>query len=460
MKIINIHLVSLGCAKNLVDSESMSDILRDDGFEFISDPEQANVIIINTCGFIESAKKEAIDKIFEMSQYKKTAGNEGICDYLIVTGCLSQRYHGQIKEQIPEIDAIIGTAEYESISSIIRDLYKSEPDKNPSQTQLHNPIIKVNQENTISHLSVNRTPSTRGYAYLKVAEGCSNFCTYCAIPGIRGGFVSRPMDDIVNEAINLSNKGFYEIVLIAQDTTRYGRDIYGMNSLPELIHKISAIEKVKKIRILYCYADGITDELISEMRDNPKVAKYIEMPIQHADNAVLARMNRRDTREGISKVISKLRKAIPDIVIRTTVLVGFPGETVEEFNNLLSFIEETKFDLLGCFVYSAEEGTPAYTMRPKIAKRVAEKRQSDIMVSQKAISRKANTEKLDKVIKVTIESIAPDGIFYYGRSDGQAPEIDPPILVAATTEPLTLGETYKIKIVDINDYELIGVTCE
>lgn len=459
MKNIKIHLVSLGCAKNLVDSESMSDILREDSFEFTSDPVCANVIIINTCGFIESAKKEAIDKIFEMAQYKHSSGSEGICDFLIVTGCLSQRYHGQMKEQIPEIDAIVGTSEYCSISNIINDLYKSESFINSATGELHNPIIKVNQDNTISHLSYNRTPSTKGFAYLKVAEGCSNFCSYCAIPSIRGCFISRPIEDIVKEAGILADKGFYEIVLIAQDTTRYGLDIYGRNVLPELIARISAINKVRKIRILYCYADGITDELISVIRDNTKVAKYIEMPIQHADNGVLARMNRRDTRERIADVISRLRKAVPDIVIRTTVLVGFPEETVDEFNNLLSFIEEIKFDLLGCFVFSAEEGTTAYKMKPKIAKRVAEKRQSDIMISQKEISRLKNIERLGSVVAITIESIAPDGIFYSGRGDGQAPEIDPPVLVAATNEPLIIGETYNVKIIDINDYELIGVTC-
>jgi ribosomal protein S12 methylthiotransferase len=459
MKNNKIHLVSLGCAKNLVDSESMSDILREGGFEFTSDPACANVIIINTCGFIESAKKEAIDKIFEMAQYKRTAGIEGVCDFLVVTGCLSQRYHSQMKEQMPEIDAILGTSEYNSINDIIKDLYQSDYYKNSTIGDLHNPIIKVNQDNTTSHLSFNRTPSTVGYAYLKVAEGCSNFCAYCAIPSIRGCFISRPVEDILQEACNLADKGFYEIVLIAQDTTRYGMDIYGRNVLPELINRISAIDKVRKIRILYCYADGITDELISVMRDNPKVAKYIEMPIQHADNAVLARMNRRDTRERIAEVIKQLRQSIPDIVIRTTVLVGFPGETVEEFNNLLSFIEEIKFDLLGCFVFSAEEGTPAYKMKPRIAKRVAEKRQSDIMISQKEISRLKNIGKLGFEMTVTIESIAPDGIFYMGRGDGQAPEIDPVVLVAATNEPLTIGDTYNIKIVDITEYELIGVTC-
>ena len=467
---IGVHMVSLGCAKNLVDSESMCGILADNGYRLTTDPVQARVIVVNTCGFIESAKKEAIDKILEMAEYKKNdsrppvsqssepsdgATVSGQCDFLIVAGCLAQRYAPNIRSSIPEVDAILGTSEYGSIADTIRSLYEqrsgSFPDQEPPA-----PIVRTQRTAGLSHLQEERILSTRGYAYLKVAEGCSNHCTYCAIPGIRGDFRSRDFDELVAEAKSLTDKGIYEIVLIAQDTTRYGLDIYGERRLPALIREISQIPAVRKIRVLYCYSDGITPELIEEMRTNPKVAHYIEMPIQHASDTVLRRMNRRDTARSIAHNIRALRKAIPGITIRTTVLVGFPGETEEEFEELYRFVERMRFDLLGCFVFSPEEGTPAFSMRPKIPRTVARSRYHRIMALQNRIASKKVLAKLRKKITITVESISDDGIFYLGRGDAQAPEIDPPVTIAATAEPLTIGNEYVVQIVDISDNELTG----
>ncbi|MHB8962299.1 MAG: 30S ribosomal protein S12 methylthiotransferase RimO [Saccharofermentanales bacterium] len=473
-------MVSLGCAKNLVDSESMCSILADDDFLLTDNPSAAQVIVVNTCGFIESAKKEAIAKILEMADYKRFRGNvndssvtdvrpaeppahaatlecSGICDFLIVAGCLAQRYSSEISESIPEVDAIIGTSEYGSIARIIRELYSIE-NTVPSAPNTSRPaLIRTEKSLSLKYLTTTRIPSTHGFAYLKVAEGCSNCCSYCAIPGIRGAFRSRPLPELVREAQKLADMGYYELVLIAQDTTRYGTDIYGARMLPELIRQVSAIPGIRKIRVLYCYSDGITPELIEEMTSNPKVARYIEMPIQHASDSMLRRMNRRDTASSIEQNIQALRQAMPDITIRTTVLVGFPGETREEFEDLYNFIRRMKFDLLGCFVFSAEEGTPAYDMKPKVPESTAQSRFRRIMELQQGISLNKNMDNKGKKIKITIESVADDGIFYLGRSDAQAPEIDPPVYIAAADEALVIGNEYDAEIADFSDYELIGV---
>jgi len=452
-------MVSLGCAKNLVDSENMCQMAEDAGIRLVAEPSEANIIVVNTCGFIESAKRESIDKILEMAQYKKS-----YCDFLIVTGCLAQRYSKEIREQLPEADAILGTAAYGSLLETIEALYSEGlpnsriPGGSPDRER--NPIINAEGHGSIRHLSATRTPTTKGYAYIKIAEGCSNRCAFCAIPDIRGDFQSRPMEDLVAEAGYLAGIGIYEVVLIAQDTTRYGMDIYGHHALPSLIRRISDIDGIQTIRILYCYADGVTGELIQEIKNNPKVANYIEMPIQHANNEILCRMNRRDTKEKITKVIRDLRKAIPDIVIRTTVIVGFPGESDAEFEELLQFVKRMRFDLLGCFIYSAEEGTPAFRMKPRISKKIAQKRYNSLMSTQKGIIIAKNTKKINRKFEITIESTTPDGVFYLGRSYAQAPEIDPMILIVATTQPLEIGNKYRAKIVEASDYELIGVTIQ
>jgi ribosomal protein S12 methylthiotransferase len=310
-------MVSLGCAKNLVDSENMCQTVSDAGIALVQDPLSADIIVVNTCGFIESAKKEAIDKILEMAQYKET-----VTRFLIVTGCLAQRYSKEIQQLIPEVDAVLGTAAYDRLLDTIEELYGRQ-EKPGIPCAVLPPVVHTEGKGSLRHLSTNRTPTTQGYAYIKIAEGCFNRCAYCAIPDIRGTMQSRSMEDLVEEASNLAMHGIYEVVLIAQDTTSYGLDLYGYPALPALIRLVSGIASIRTIRILYCYAEGITEELIGEMQSNPKVAHYIEMPIQHSNNAVLKRMNRRDTKQKITKVIHLLRKSIPDIVIRTTVMVGF-----------------------------------------------------------------------------------------------------------------------------------------
>lgn len=457
-KVIHVHVVSLGCPKNLVDSESMCGILTAEGYHLTEDPAEAQVIVINTCGFIESAKKEAIDKILEMADYKKGDTPDGCsCDFLIVTGCLAQRYTADIAGSMPEVDAILGISEYGSIAQTIRDLYDQQDTEQTDRPALTEPVIRTSLSLDLQYLDGSRIPSTQGYAYLKIAEGCSNCCSFCAIPGIRGRFRSRLLEELVSEARGLAEAGFYEIVLIAQDTTKYGLDLYGERKLPELMHAVSQIKGIRKVRILYCYSDGITPELIREMRDNPIIAKYIDMPIQHASDAVLRRMNRKDTAQSIEQTIRTLREEIPGITIRTTLMVGFPGETQEDFDTLYSFTERMRFELLGCFVFSPEEGTAAYAMKPRVPAKVARDRYRRIMELQQRISFQKNMDNIGKKIRITVEAIAEDGIFYLGRGDAQAPEIDPPVYAAASEEPLRIGQEYEVRIVNSSDYEQIGV---
>ncbi len=461
----SVCLISLGCSKNLVDSEAMAGIISGEGFSITGEPAEADVIIVNTCGFIESAKQEAIDKILEMADHKhqkKGPGGlsgKGRCEYLIVTGCLAQRYASEIADSLPEVDAVLGTYQYSSIVSTIKELYSRKQDHADISAYGCGPIVLTGNENSMKHLDPERMPSTSGFAYIKIAEGCSNNCSYCAIPGIRGRFISRPLEELVKEAECLAEKGFYEIVLIAQDTTGYGQDLCGRRSLAELVRRISAVGSIRKIRLLYCYADGITPELIHEIADNPKVAKYIDIPIQHVSDNVLKRMKRRDTSSSIGNIIMELRKKIPEITLRTTVMTGFPGETEADFSELLGFISRTKFDLLGCFIFSPEEGTAAYDMRPRVPKSTARRRYDQIMKLQKDISLERNLAKIGSIYKVTIDSAAPDGVFYLGRGDAQAPEIDPPVYVIASDDDLETGREYDIRIVDCTEYELTGVTC-
>ena len=442
---VHVSIVSLGCSKNLVDSECMARIMIDDQMEMVADPSSADVIVVNTCGFIESAKKEAIDTILEMSDLKKPGGR---CDYLIVTGCLAQRYAEDIRSDMPEVDEVLGTSHYQDIAKAIRSLYG----------EYDGPVENfVGEAGGLSHMRVNRAVSTQNYAWLKIAEGCSNRCAYCAIPAIRGPYVSRQMEDILEEASYLADSGFSEIILTAQDTTRYGLDIYGRRKLPELVRAITEIEGIRLVRIMYTYSDGITDDLVEEMANNPKFAHYLDMPIQHADDTVLKSMHRRDTAESIGAVITRLREKIPDIVLRTTVLVGFPGETREAFDNLLNQLSVWRFDRLGCFVFSPEEGTDAYTMKGKVRRDVAEKRCRRVMEMQQKISLELNRARLEKILNVSIESISDDGIFYVGRSYGEAPEVDPAIFVAAAEAPLEIGHTYPVRVVDCTAYDLTGV---
>ena len=442
---LHILMITLGCSKNTVDAECMTRILADDGNILTTNPLQADVIIVNTCGFIDQAKREAIDTILAMAEYKNAPGH---CQFLVVTGCLPQRYSKDILKELPEVDAVVGTAHYGDIANVIRALYRGGGMNSESF---------VEGSGGISHLREDRIVSTSTYAWLKIAEGCSNCCSYCAIPLIRGGYVSRSMDSILREAEKLAEDGFSEIILTAQDTTRYGLDLYGKRRLPELIRRISLFEGVQRIRIMYTYSDGVTDELIREIADNPKVMHYLDMPVQHGDDAILKRMNRRDTAASISETIGRLRAAIPDIVLRSTVLVGFPGETASSFHNMFERLKEWRFDRLGCFVFSREEGTASYDMTGRVRKDTAERRYAKVMEFQQELSLELNRTRVGSIVDVTIESVSDDGIFYMGRSYAEAPEVDPQIFVAAADEPLTIGQTYRVKLVDCSAYELTGV---
>lgn len=437
------YLLSLGCAKNLVDSESMSQILKNAGYEAVEKPESADFLIVNTCGFIGSAKEEAIAAILDLATYKK-----GKASFLVVTGCLPQRYAKNIKETLPEVDAVLGTADYGKIAEIFEQL-------KAGQTCLTLP----GPGGSLEHLNIARTPSTPGhFAYVKIAEGCSNHCSYCAIPGIRGPYHSRPFEIIIQEARQLAESGYRELILIAQDTTRYGLDLYGSPRISELLEAVCAIENVAMVRLLYVYPDSMTNELIDMIASQPKVAPYLDMPIQHASDAILQKMNRRDTAESMLALIKKLRERIPGLVLRSTVMVGFPGETAADQKSLLSFLKQAKFDRLGCFIFSPEEDTPAYHMKPRVRKQTAENRYQAVMKLQKEITQAANQKRVGEVVSVTLESIDDLGIFYLGRSYGEAPEVDPVIFVAATDPGVEVGQTVQVRLVEASDYDFTGVT--
>ncbi len=445
---VKVALVTLGCSKNLVDAECMTSILENDGFIMVPSFESADVIVINTCGFIEQAKSEAIDTILEAADYKKPRGN---VSYIIVTGCLSQRYPNEILTDLPEVDAVLGTGHYHDIAKVIRSLTD-----NPGETCK----LCVSEAGGMEHLKYGRKVSTYPYAWLKIAEGCSNACAYCAIPMIRGPFRSRPFEDIISEAEELANRGYRELILTAQDTTSYGKDLYGKRRLPELLRALTSIGNISSVRIMYAYLDGISDELIEEIKSNPKVLHYLDIPVQHGDDRVLFRMGRRDRVSDISSMISGLRDAVPDIVLRSTVIVGFPGETEEEFENLLHRVGEWSFDRLGCFVFSAEEGTRAYGMSDPVLPEIAQDRFDRLMTLQNGISLQANAARIGTTVWVTIDSVSEDGIFYIGRSYGEAPEVDPVINVLATSSPLEIGGKYRVSIVDFSAYDMTGVTVD
>lgn len=443
---IKVSLISLGCSKNLVDAECMTKLIKDSKMTMVDDVAISNVAIINTCGFIESAKTEAISTILDVAELKAPKGN---VELIIVTGCLSQRYSEEIKESLPEVDAILGTSHYQDIVEVILALLSKKESL---------PITHVSKAGGIKHLLPSREISTTGYAWLKIGEGCRNCCTFCAIPLIRGKFISRPLEDVLEEARDLASRGYKELILAAQDTTNYGIDIYGKRSLPKLLHSLAQIDGIDTIRVMYGYMDGLDDELIEEMRTNSKVAHYMDIPIQHADDMVLKAMNRRDTSSLITERLSKLRQAIPDLVVRTTVMVGFPGETEEAFENLKEKLKLWRFDRLGCFIFSAEEGTKAFDMPNQIDDETKQRRYDEIYALQQSISKECNSRRMNQEIMVTIDSVSDDGIFYKGRSYGEAPDVDPTIFVVSTNDELTIGDRYKVKIVDYSEYELTGVT--
>ena len=449
-KNVKITLLALGCSKNLIDCENMSTVLKDAGYSVINDVPASDIVVINTCGFIESAKKEAIDAILECAEYKVPNGN---VKKIIVSGCLSQRYPEDILKELPEVDAVLGTAHYGDIVDVVAKLV-SEIDEAESD--------KINLTSGIggfSHLVKDRELSTSGYAWLKIGEGCRHRCSFCAIPLIRGTFVSRPMEDIVEEAGIIAHKGVKELVLAAQDTTNYGIDLYGRRSLSELLRKLSAIDGIEMIRVMYGYMDGITPDLIEEMANNPKVAHYLDIPVQHGSDKILKAMYRRDNAELITSRLEMIRKAMPDCIIRTTVMVGFPGETEEDFQIMKENLRKWKFDRLGCFIFSPEEGTPAYDFPDQIDDETKQIRYDEIYELQKEISAEQSKKRIGTVTRVNICSVSDDGIFYVGRSYGESPEVDPVIYVASSEEELNIGEFVDVKIVDCSDeYDLTAVT--
>ncbi|WP_300531360.1 30S ribosomal protein S12 methylthiotransferase RimO [Peptacetobacter sp.] len=436
---LKIALESLGCSKNLMDAEIMTGILKEKGYEFVEEFAEADIIIVNTCGFIRDAKQESIDTIVELSQLKEV----GKLKYLIVTGCLAQRYADELLEEIPEIDAIVGTGNFMNISEIIDRL---ESEKNV--TEIGN--IEFAFDETLP-----RYVSTPEHmAYLKIGEGCSNHCTYCIIPKLRGKYRSRKIEDIVEEAKTLAAEGVKELVVIAQDTTRYGEDLYGEAKLAELLEELAGIEGIKWIRIMYSYPESITEKLIDVIAAHDNICSYFDMPIQHASNRVLKRMNRRTSKEDIRSKVEMIRSKIPDAVIRTTVIVGFPGETEEDLEELIDFMKEIKFDRLGAFVYSREEDTPADRMDGHMDEEIKEERRDRVMMVQQAISEEINQKREDKVFEVLIEEEAEDGV-YVGRTQGDAEEIDSVVYVNSDEE-LEIGSFVNVYITEAMEYDLIG----
>ncbi len=434
-----IGLVSLGCPKNLVDSELMLGILKNDGFEIVNDKNQANVIIVNTCGFIESAKQESINTILEMASLK-----DENCELLIVTGCLAQRYRQTILDEIPEVDAVLGTGSYIEIASVIKDAYDGKK------------MSFYGELDGTSYLDGERIISTgKGYAYLKIAEGCDNRCTYCVIPSLRGPFRSRKKEAITKEAEALAKSGIKELIVVAQDTTRYGTDIYGKRSLPELLKSLGKIDGVERLRLLYCYPEEIDDDLIDEIAQNEKVCKYLDIPIQHISDAVLRKMGRRGSAAEIKRLLEKLLQRIPGITLRTSLIVGFPGETEEDFDELADFIQKYRFDRLGIFMYSREEGTPASKMKQQVSATVKKARYKKLMQLQKLISGELNSKRLGMTYKVLVEGVADDGIFYYGRSCAEAPDIDG-LIYFTSSEPLEMNEFVNVEILEAGEYDLTG----
>lgn len=436
---IKVGMVSLGCSKNLVDSERMLYKLRERGYELVTEPGLADVAVVNTCGFIQSAKEEAIETIIELGKLKE----DGTLKKIIITGCLTQRYQEEAAELFPEADAVIGIGDNKDIIDILDHVLANER------------VVKFSPK-LDAELTGERIISTLPFfAYLKVAEGCSNCCTYCAIPQIRGKFRSVPMEEVLKEAQWLAENGVTELIVIAQDTTRYGEDLYGEPKLPELLEKLSEIEGIKWIRTLYCYPERITDKLLETIADNGKLIKYLDIPIQHCNGEILSRMNRWGDKERLSQLIAHIRKKVPDIVLRTTLITGFPGETEEQFSELAEFVQEQKFERLGCFAYSQEEGTKAAEMENQLSEEVKNHR-ADIIMEQQMLISAANNEKLmGKRLTAVVEGFDKFAECYFGRTEKDAPDIDGKVFFTSEN-PLEIGDYVEIEISDTLDYDLMG----
>ncbi len=435
-----IGFVSLGCSKNLVDTENMIGIMVKEGYSVVSDPAHADIIVVNTCGFIDSAKEEAIATLLEMAQFK-----EGNCKMLVCAGCLAQRYSEDIKAELPEVDVILGTGSYKDIAVAI-----AEAKEKGKSEYLSDINFEIGEEE--------RVRTTPDYmAYIKIGEGCDNFCTYCAIPSIRGRYRSRKMEAIVAEAAKMAEEGVKEIILVAQDTTRYGMDLYGEKKLPELLKRLCAIEKIKWVRVHYCYPEAIDDELIETFKNEDKLVKYLDIPVQHGCDSVLKRMGRKTTRAQILDRVKLLRERVPNITLRTSIIAGFPGETEEEFQSLLDFVKEAQFDRMGVFAYSKEEGTPAAKLSNQVDEEVKEARRDAVMELAKEISLKRNEAMLGKTLEVLVEGFEDN--LYFGRSGGESCDVDPKIYFGSLEE-LTEGDFIKVKIVNFDEYDLYGEQVE
>ena len=437
---MKIFFVSLGCDKNLVDSEMMIGILADRGHTIIDDEKEADVVVVNTCCFILDAKQESIDTILQMAELKNT----GKLKVLLVTGCLGERYREEIQSEIPQVDAILGTNSFDKIADAIDEV---------TEGKGQNYFTDIQAVPVHGH---KRMVTTGGhYAYLKIAEGCDKHCTYCIIPKIRGNFRSVPMDVLLKEAEKLALDGVKELILVAQETTVYGKDLYGKKCLPELLKKLAEIEGIQFIRILYCYPEEITPELIQVIKEEPKICKYLDMPIQHASDNVLKRMGRRTNCEELRSIVTTLRKEIPDICLRTTLITGFPGETQKDFSVLKSFVKEMRFDRLGVFPYSPEEGTAAARMKQQIPGFIKNMRRNQIMKLQQGIAFERAAEMIGKTVDVLIEGKLPEDGVFVGRTYKDAPNVDGMIFVNSNRELVT-GDVVKVLVTDSREYDLIG----
>ena len=452
---MKVGFISLGCSKNLIDTEVVIGLFKDNHYEIVNNPNDAEILVVNTCGFIESAKEEAINTILEMAEYKKKK-----CKYLIAMGCLVQRYYEDLVKLLPEVDLFIKIDEYNKLWDKIEDLIKRDiVEKSTTKTSKKISEIKPLPMPTYNEFMERVVTTGKNYAYLKIGEGCSNKCTYCAIPYIRGPFVSRKMEDILDEAEMLAKKGIKELIVIAQDTTKYGVDIYGESKLAELLEKISKVKGIEWIRFLYSYPEGITDKLINVVATNGKIAKYFDIPIQHISNPILKKMNRRTSKEDVTKIIEKIRKEVPDVTLRTSLIVGFPGETKENFEELLEFVKNTKFDKLGTFMYSKEEGTPAAKLPDQIHGNTKKARYNKIMEAEQEISKEILTNKIGKNYKVLVEDMSFDGKYFIGRTMQDVPEEDGLVYIKNNKdldENTILNNFVNCKIIEVSNYDLIG----
>lgn len=437
---MNLLFISLGCDKNLVDTEKMLGLLGGEGYSFVDDEDQADVIVINTCCFINDAKEESVNTILEMAELKKA----GRLKALIVTGCLAQRYKDEIVKEIPEVDAVIGTTAYEKVAEAIREALAGR-----ESLAFESIDIPVSRE-------TKRLVTTGGhFAYLKIAEGCDKRCTYCIIPYLRGKYRSVPMEQLVKEAGELAEGGVKELILVAQETTLYGKDLYGEKKLPELLRRLAAVPGIQWIRLQYCYPEEITDELIETIRTEEKVCHYLDIPIQHASDAVLKRMGRRTSNAEIRELIAKLRREIPDIALRTTMISGFPGETEEDHECLMRFVDEMEFDRLGVFTYSPEEDTPAFSFPDQVPEEVKEERRDEIMELQQEIAFEKSEDRKGRVLEVMIEGRVADENAYVGRTYMDSPNVDGLIFVN-TDLNLMSGDFIRVRVTGASEYDLIG----